>query len=191
MTEATLSTLGRPASRGIAVARDAAVVLAVSVVVGLSAQIAIPLAWTPVPLTLQTLAVLLAGAALGSRRGAIAMGLLIVEGAVGLPVFSGWRAGLPHLLGPTGGYILGFVPAAYLAGLLAERGWARHPLGAAAAMLAGNAAIYAVGLGRLAAFVGAERAVSLGLLPFLAGDLAKLALATGLLPLAWRLSRPR
>jgi biotin transport system substrate-specific component len=169
---------------------DASTVLAASALAALCAQVAIAFPGTPVPFTLQTLAVLLAGATLGSRRGALAMVLLLAEGAAGLPVFSGWRGGLPHLLGPTGGYLLGFVPAAYLTGLLAERGWDRRPLSTAAAMLVGSAAIYLVGLARLASFVGPAPVVGLGLLPFLPGDLAKIALATGLLPLAWRVSRP-
>lgn len=190
MDAITLAGLVRPAGRSARLF-DAATVLAASLVVGLSARLAIPLPWTPVPLTLQTLAVLLTGVALGSRRAALAMALLLVEGAAGLPVFSAWRGGLAHLAGPTGGYLVGFVPAAYLAGLLAERGWDRRPLGAAAAMLAGSGVIYLAGLARLAAFVAPARLLPLGLLPFLPGDLLKIALATGLLPLAWRLIRPR
>jgi biotin transport system substrate-specific component len=176
MTATTLSALYRPASRARAGLFDVATVLGASLCIGLAAQVAIPLPFTPVPLTLQTLAVLLAGAALA-------------EGAAGLPVFSGWRAGLPHLLGPTGGYLVGFVPAAFLTGLLAERGWDRRPLAAAAAMIVGNAMIYVVGLSWLAAFVGVGRVLPLGLFPFVPGDLVKIAAATALLPLAWRLAR--
>lgn len=189
MIATTLSAAYRPASPARAGLFDAATVVGASVCIGLAAQVAVPLPFTPVPLTLQTLAVLLAGAALGSRRGALAVLLLIAEGAAGLPVFSGWRAGLPHLLGPTGGYLLGFVAAAYVTGLLAERGWDRRPLTAAAAMVVGNVVIYIVGICWLAAFVGARRVLALGVFPFLAGDLVKVAAGTALLPLAWRLAR--
>jgi biotin transport system substrate-specific component len=114
---------------------------------------------------------------------------VIVEGIAGLPVFSGWTGGFAHLLGPTGGYLIGFVVAAFLTGLLAERGWDRRPATSAAAMVLGSAAMYAAGLAWLAAFVGWARVLPLGLVPFLTGDALKIAVATGLLPLAWRLLR--
>jgi biotin transport system substrate-specific component len=189
MTVTTLSASFRPYSRSLARLYDAATVLGASILIGLSAQVAILLPWSPVPITLQTLAVLLTGAALGAKRGAAAVALVLVEGAAGLPVFSGWTGGLAHLLGPTGGYLIGFVVAAFLSGWLAERGWDRRPATSVAAMVLGNAAIYAVGLVWLAAFVGWTRVLPLGLVPFLAGDALKIAVATGLLPLTWRLVR--
>ncbi len=155
--------------------RSAVLVAGASILVALSSQIALPLPFTPVPITLQTLAVILVGAALGTRRATLALVLYLAEGAAGLPVFSGGRAGLAHILGPTGGYLAGFVAAAAVAGALADAGWMRRPLRAVAAVLAAEACIYLPGLLWLGAFVGAPRAAGLGLLPFLPGEALKAA----------------
>jgi len=160
-----------------------ALILAGSWLVALTAQITIPL--QPVPVTGQTFGVLLVGALLGSRRGALAMLAYLTQGAMGLPVFAGGTSGLARLAGPTGGYLLGFVIAAFLVGSLSERGWDRHFIPSAMAMLIGNAAIYALGLPWLATFTGWEAAFRAGLLPFIPGDLAKIALAALALPGAW------
>ncbi len=168
---------------------DALLILSGSLFTALMAQIAIPLPFTPVPITGQTLAVLLVGAALGSRRGALSMATYLLEGALGLPVFAGGAAGLVRLRGLTGGYLLGFLAAAFITGWLAERGWDRRPSTTALAMLIGNAIIYLFGLPWLALFLGGflgpKGALALGLLPFIPGDLLKLALAAFLLPSAW------
>lgn len=168
---------------------DILLILGGSLFTALMAQIAIPLPFTPVPITGQTLAVLLTGAALGSRRGALSIAAYLLEGALGLPVFAGGAAGLARLRGPTGGYLLGFLAAAFITGWLAERGWDRRPLTTALAMLIGNAVIYLFGLPWLALFLGSflgpKGALALGLLPFIPGDLLKLALAAFLLPSAW------
>ncbi len=156
-------------------------VVAASLLIALGAQVRIPLPFSPVPVTLQTFAVLLVGAQLGSRRGALAVLAYLAQGLVGLPVFAGWSGGVAHLLGPTGGYLLGFVAAAYLTGFLFERGWGARLLTAGAALLAGNVAIYALGLPWLALYVGAGRALALGLAPFIVGDVAKVVGATVLL----------
>lgn len=166
---------------------DVALVLAGSLLVALSAQIRVVLPFTVVPITGQTFAVLLVGAALGSRRGALAMVVYLAEGAAGLPVFAGGACCLPWLLGPTGGYLLSYPLVAGLVGALAERGWDRRPATAALALLAGNVVIYLVALPWLAFFVGADRVVAAGLLPFIAGDLVKVALAAAALPAAWAL----
>jgi biotin transport system substrate-specific component len=173
---------------------DAARVLLGSLLVALCAQISIPL--YPVPITGQTLAVLLAGALLGWRLGALAMLAYLAEGLAGLPVFAGglsaWSpspAGVPVILGPTLGYLVGFVPAAALVGWLAERGWDRHILLTALAMALGNLVIYAVGLAGLARFVPPGGLLSAGLLPFLPGDALKIALAAAALPGAWAFTR--
>jgi biotin transport system substrate-specific component len=172
-------------------ARDLLLVVGFSLFVALSAQVAIPLPGTPVPVTGQTLAVLLAGALLGSARGAIALGLYLLEGALGLPFFAEGKAGAATLfLAPSAGYLWSFPIATALTGALAERGWDRRPITAFLAMVAGNAVIYACGLAWLAHLVGPQGAVRMGLLPFLPGDLLKIALATLLLPAAWRLFRP-
>lgn len=165
-----------------------AIVFGFSLLIALFAQISIHLPFTPVPVTGQTYAVLLAGAALGSRRGTTAVMLYILEGGLGLPFFAGASAGPAVLLGPTGGYLAGCVAAAYTVGWLAERGWDRTLAKCAVAMVAGEIAIYALGMARLATFVGSDKVVALGLAPFVPGDALKLALAIASLPLAWRLT---
>ncbi len=166
---------------------DVALIVGGSLFVALSAQIAIPLPFSPVPITGQTFAVLLVGAILGSRRGACSILLYLLEGMVGLPLFAGRMSGLAHLLGPTGGYLIGFAGAAFVTGLLAEGRWDRRVQSNALAMLLGNLVIYAFGLSWLAHFVGANKVLALGFYPFIAGDLIKLALATILLPSGWKI----
>ena len=183
---ATYVDVFRPLTRRHAIAYDAALVLGGSMFVALAAQVAIRLPFSPVPVTGQTLAVLLVGALLGSRRGAWSLLAYLLEGLAGLPVFAGGASGPAYALGPTGGYLLGFVAAAFVVGWRAERGWDRRLGSTALAMVAGNVAIYACGLGWLALFVG-RQALALGLFPFLAGDLVKLVLAAIALPLGWRL----
>lgn len=167
--------------------REVVLVIAASLLAGLSAQAEIRLPLTPVPVTLQPLAVFLIGAALGSRRGALAMLAYLAEGAAGLPFFAGGAAGPQHLAGPTGGYLVGFVPTAYVIGCLAERGWDRTPWRAAVAMLCGSMVLFACGLVQLAAFVGRARVLELGLYPFVVGDLLKVAAAASILPGLWAL----
>jgi len=162
-------------------------VVGVSLLVALSAQWAIPLPFTPVPVTAQTAVVLWGGMVLGRRRGALAMLLYLGEGVMGWPVFAGGRSGWMHLVGPTGGYLWGFVLAAYVTGALAERGWDRRWTTAVGAMAIGQATIYLLGLVGLWRFVPPERVLALGVWPFLLGDLLKILLAAGLLPLAWAL----
>jgi biotin transport system substrate-specific component len=165
----------------------AALVVAGSLLLALSAQIAVPLPFSPVPVTGQTFAVLLIGAALGSRLGSAAVLLYLIEGAAGLPVFApGTTLGVARLLGPTGGYLVGFVAGAAVVGALAERGWDRDLVRAAAAMLAGEVVIYLFGLIGLARFVPADQLLTAGLVPFIPGDIVKVALAALALPLAWR-----
>jgi biotin transport system substrate-specific component len=164
---------------------DAAMILAGSALVALSARVAIPLPFTPVPVTAQTFAVLLVGAALGSRRGALALAAYLAEGAAGMPVFSGGGCCVAWLAGPTAGYLWSYPLAAFTVGALAERGWDRSPGRAGLAMLAGNGVIYVVALPWLASFVGAGQVLEAGLLPFIPGDLLKVALAAAALPAAW------
>jgi biotin transport system substrate-specific component len=166
--------------------QNAVLVILGSLLMALGAQIEIRLPFTPVPITGTTLGVLYAGALLGSRRAAASAALYLLEGSAGLPFFSGGAAGLAHLWGPTGGYLIGFVPAAYLTGALAERGWDRGFWRAWAMMLLGSAALFACGLLGLARFVAPGQLLAKGLLPFLPGDLIKGAASAGLLPLGWR-----
>lgn len=155
--------------------------------IALLAQVTIPLPFTPVPITGQTYGVLFVGAVLGSRRGLLSMLLYVAEGCVGLPFFAGGASGWTELVGATGGYLVGFMLAAYVVGRLAERGWDRRINGSLTSMLVGQIIIYALGIGWLAMYVGADKAVQLGLLPFVAGDVLKLLLASATLPLGWKL----
>ena len=164
---------------------DLALIVIGSLVVAIAAQISIPL--QPVPITGQTFAVLLVGMALGARRGALALALYLAEGIAGLPVFAEAKFGLATVLGPTGGYLVGFIPAAALVGWLAERGFDRNLLTTLAAMVAGNLVIYAFGLAWLTQVVGSfETALTAGMYPFLVGDAIKAVLAALLLPAAWK-----
>jgi biotin transport system substrate-specific component len=177
-------SIARP--RVASLAFDLALVLAGSALIALSAQVAIPLPFSPVPVTGQTFAVLLVGAALGRWRGAASVLAYLAEGAAGLPVFAGAHAGPAVLLGPTGGYLFGFVLGAWLCGHLAERGWDRTVRGTTAAMVLGNVVIFAVALPWLARYVGAANVWALGFWPFIPGDVVKIGLASALLPLAWK-----
>jgi biotin transport system substrate-specific component len=171
-----------------AIVRWILLMIAGSLFIAACAQVAVPL--LPVPITMQTFAVLMIGAAYGWRLGAATVAAYLVEGALGLPVFAEWSGGLPVLVGPTGGYLFGFVLAAGAVGWLAERGWDRNIVTTALAMLIGNALIYVPGLAVLANFVGIDKVLEYGLLPFLLGDGLKLVLAACLLPLAWRIIGP-
>ncbi len=188
MTCTTYADILRPSTRQKALAYDIVLITGGSLFIALCARVTIPLPFSPVPITGQTLAVLLTGALLGSRRGSLCLLTYLAEGAFGLPVFAvGETVGLARLVGPTGGYLAGFVAAAYVTGLLAERGWDRQVGTTLLAMLFGNVTLYAFGLPWLALSVGIERALVLGLYPFFLGDLVKLALATTLLPSGWKM----
>ena len=169
---------------------DVVLVVLFSAFVALTAQVEIPL-W-PVPLTLQTLGVLFTGAVLGSRRGTLALLLYLTEGALGLPVFAGGASGVGYMLGPTGGYLVGFVVAAGVVGWLAQRGWDRRLVWAAVAMVIGNVIIYVCGVAWLAVFLGdLWGALVKGMLLFVVGDLIKIAVAALTLPGGWKLARRR
>ena len=168
--------------------RNVALAFAGSMLLYISAKFKIP--FVPVPFTLQTFAVLALGMALGWRLGAATVLLYLAEGAVGLPVFTSTPEkgiGIAYMLGPTGGYLVGFVLAAAVIGWLAERGWDRNVFTAAAAMLIGNIVIYVPGVLWLAQVINSfDKAVQFGLTPFIWSDLLKLALAAALMPLCWR-----
>lgn len=170
--------------------RDIALVAGAAALTGVAAQVAIPLPFTPVPITLQTFTVLLAGAALGPIRGAAALALYLAVGAAGVPWFSDQTAGVAF---PSFGYVIGFVLAAALVGALARRGADRTVIGTIGAMVLGNIVIYGIGVPYLAVAlaVGPAEAIGFGLTPFLAGDALKILLAAGLLPAAWRLAGDR
>jgi biotin transport system substrate-specific component len=167
--------------------RDVVLVLGAAALTGLAAQVLIPLPFTPVPITLQTFTVLLSGAALGPVRGTASMLLYLVVGVAGFGWFAEGRSGIAF---PSFGYIVGFVVAAALVGALARRGADRGVLGTIGLMVAGNLVIYAIGLPWLTVALGVDLAtgLELGVTPFLIGDALKIALAAGLLPIAWRLA---
>ena len=177
-------TLGDVIPGGLA--RSVALVLGGAAFVGLTAQVLVPLPFTPVPLSLQTFSVLLVGAVLGSRRGVASMALYLLAGTAGVPWFSQQQSGWAFA---SFGYVVGFVLAAYLVGRLAERGADRTVLRTAGLMVLGNLAIYAVGVPGLMLITGMDlgKALLLGVVPFLVGDALKIALAAGLLPFTWKL----
>ena len=164
-------------------------VLAGTALLAASARIRIELGFSPVPITGQTFAVLLVGAVYGSRLGSATLLAYLAEGIGGLPVFAGGASGWAYFTGPTGGYLVGFVVAAYAVGWLAERGWDRSAVTMAIAMVVGNVLIYVPGVAWLMAEldISLGRAWDVGVQPFLWGDALKLGLASGLLPAAWAL----
>ena len=167
---------------------DTSLILLGSLFVAAMAQLSIPLPFTPVPITGQTFAVLLVGMVFGSRRGALALAAYLAEGAAGLPVFAEAKSGVATLLGPTGGYLVGFIATAWLVGFLAERGFDHNFFKTLAAMVAGNAVIYILGAAWLMRFVGGLQAtLAAGVYPFLIGDAIKAILAALMLPGAWKL----
>ena len=190
----TYPSLSQQVLPGKGLLRGAGLCLGFSLFTALLAQVSLPLPWTPVPITGQTLAVLLTGAVLGPRLGFAAMLLYLAEGAAGLPVYAGGAGGIAALVGPTGGYLISFPLAAALVGALARMGWDRNPLSVALAMVAGNGLIYALGMAWLGVwlavagkFGGLFALLNMGMLPFLPGDAVKIALAMLLLPVSWRL----
>lgn len=169
---------------------DVLLVVGAAGFVGALAQISVHLSFTPVPITGQTLGVLLAGAALGWRRAAAAMAVYAIAGVAGLPWFAGGTSGY---VSASFGYIVGFFFAAAVCGYLAGRGADRSVLGSVPAMIVGEIIIYAFGLTWLALdlHLGASATLKEGFTPFVAGDAIKAAIAAGLLPAAWKLVGPR
>lgn len=187
VTNATVADLLRPCERRLAGFYDLALIIGGSLLIGLCAQIRILLPFGPVPVTGQTFAVLMIGALLGSRRGGLAVLAYLAEGTAGLPVFA-FGGGAAIFAGPTGGYLIGFLPAAFVTGLLAERGWDRRIGTTGLAMVLGNVVIYACGLFWLCCLMGLSvKVLTVGLFPFIVGDLLKIALAAILLPSGWKL----
>ena len=168
----------------------AGLVVGFAALTAVAAQLSIRLPFTPVPVTGQTFAVLLAGAAAGSWAGAASQILYVLVGGLGLPIYSGGASGWGVVTGATGGYLVGFVVAAWFVGYLAERRHDRAIATAVPAFLAGSTIIYLCGVTWLAAYLGvsATDAMELGLVPFLIGDLIKAAMAGALLPAAWKLA---
>jgi biotin transport system substrate-specific component len=186
----TFAALLWPARDRTAAFRAAILVLAGSALLALSAKIQVPL--PPVPMTLQTLVVLLIGATYGWRLGGATVLLYLAEGMLGLPVFANTPPAAPspaYLLGPTGGYLAGYLAAAIVMGLLAERGWDRSLGRVVFMMTIGHAIIFAFGLAWLAYLFGPAKAWLVGAAPFVVGTVLKTALAAALLKAAWTLVR--
>jgi biotin transport system substrate-specific component len=191
-TYAKAETLAGAALAPLDWVRSLALIIAFSLLTALSAQVVIPLPWTPVPVTGQTFAVLLTGALLGSRLGALAMIAYLIEGASGLPFFRSGQGGLHYLLlSPTAGYLFSYPLAAFLTGWLAERGWDKNYLKAAAAMGLGSCVILLCGWSWLTMLYAPSALVAwrTGVVPFLPGDVVKIALAAAVLPSGWALLR--
>ena len=187
LTSATYADILRPSRKTYAGLYDATLIIGGSLLIGLCAQLAVGY---PVPITGQTFAVLMIGALYGARRGSLCVLTYIVLGVAGLPIFAHGKASFAVLLSETGGYLVGFVPAAYITGLLAEKGWDRRIGTTVLAMVLGNMIIYAFGLFWLCCLIREIKTVlTLGLYPFIIGDLLKIALAAILLPSGWKLLR--
>ncbi len=174
-----------------AAVRDVGLVLAVAVLTAFAAQVRIPLPGSPVPITGSTFAVLLGAAALGPWRGTIAQAVYITAGLAGLPVFTNSESGVAYFWGATGGYLVGFMAASVVVGMLARRGADRRMLGAATAFAVGSLVIYALGVPWLVHVTGmpAGEALFRGAVVFLPGDAIKALAAGALLPAAWRLAQ--
>ena len=183
-----LVSLALPEKKSARLVAQIAAAIAGTVLLTLSAKTRVVLG--PVDLSLQTLAVLLIAAAFGARLGLATLLLYMAEGASGLPVFQGTPEkgiGMIYMMGPTGGYLAGFVVMAAIVGWAADQGWDRNPLKLFGAMLAAEAVMMAMGFAWLATLVGADKAWQFGVVPFILGDLIKVALATCLVPAVWSL----
>jgi len=177
--------LGLAESKVQRAVRYALLALAGSVLITLCTQISLPL--FPVPITLQTFAVFLIGLTYGWRLGGITVALYLLEGALGLPVFSGGKGGMIVFMGPTAGYLVGFLLAATACGWFAERGFDRSYFKLFLSLLVGNILLYAPGLLWLGTLIGWDKPVlEYGLFPFVGGDLLKIAMVVLLLPTAWK-----
>jgi biotin transport system substrate-specific component len=194
LANVTVADILRPCEKRWAGFYDLALIVGGSLLIGLSAQFAVRLPFSPVPVTAQTFAVLMIGALFGSQRGGVTVLLYVIEGAAGLPVFAMGQGGAAVLLGPRGGYLVGFVVVAYAVGLLAEKGWDRQIGTTVLAMLFGEALMYVFALSWLFCLrlvfrvpIGAGSILAIGLHPFIVGDILKIVLAAIVLPSGWKL----
>lgn len=183
----SLIDVARPSQKSLAILFDCLTVFSGSLFIAMLSQISFHTGFSAVPLTLQTLAVLLMGGLLGSKKGALAVMTYLAEGSLGIPVFAGGAAGLAKLVGPTGGYLLGFILCAFLVGYLLEKGWKEKYFLTLVAMTIGSLVILAIGSFWLSFFVGSENALYLGVYPFLIGDACKIVAAGALIPSGWKM----
>lgn len=171
------------------ITRSAVLVSGLVGLTAVSAQVAVPLPFTPVPLTLQTFAVLVGAAALGAQRAVVAQVSYLLLAMAGAPILAGGASGAEKVIGATGGYLVGFVAASYLVGRIAERGATEKVKSTFVAYVAGSAVIYTLGVLWLAQFTGLGLAWAFanGVIPFLVGDLIKAVAAGAVLPAVWKL----
>jgi biotin transport system substrate-specific component len=181
----TLATFIWPQSAA-SIARSASLAVIGALLLTISAKVAVP--FYPVPLTLQTLVVLVLGAALGARLAAATVALYLAEGLIGLPVFAGAGAGPLYMAGPTGGYLVGFLVAAAFIGFLAERGWDRSTPRLLGAMTLGHLIIFGLGFAWLSTLIGPEKAWMTGVAPFYLATVVKTLLAFTLMAAFWRVA---
>jgi len=181
----TYADIVRPSEKIMAFIYDLVLVITGSIIIALSAKIRFYLPFSPVPVTGQTFTVLLIGALYGYKKGMLTVIAYLAEGLAGFPVFAGGFSGIAYLAGPTGGYLAGFIAAAGVTGFFARRGWDRKLFTTALAMTAGSAVMYIFGLSWLYLFAG-TKVITVGLIPFISGDILKITLAAMLLPSGWK-----
>ena len=187
MTHTTYADILLPIGRKSTMLYNIVLVIAGSILITLSAKISIPLSFSPVPVTMQTLAILLIGTLYGSKRGSLTVLAYISQGIMGIPVFAKAGSGFAYLMGPTGGYLIGFVFAAFITGYFAEKGWDRSFWKTALAMTIGTSFIFIFGVFWLSSFLGFGKAVMVGLLPFIIGAILKIVIADALIPSGWKI----
>ena len=173
-----------PQKKIIAICQDIILIICFSSLTAICAKIKVEIG--PVPITLQTFAVLSSGILLGSKKGALSQIFYLISGLAGIPLFAR-GGGIQYLLSPTFGYIIGFIFAAFFVGKLAEKGWDRSFKSSILAMIFGNIFIYIVGLIWLTGFFSPEKVLKVGLYPFLLGDIIKIIFASLLFPFAWKI----
>jgi biotin transport system substrate-specific component len=179
--------IDQPIKRRKTLLLDTLLVLGGSLFIALMAQFAFPVPFSPIPLTLQTLGVLLVGGILGSKKGALAVIAYLIEGGMGLPFFAGGVGGFAKLFGPSLGYQIGFIVAAFVVGFLLKKGWRRHFWLTLDAFALGTIIILSLGALYLSLFVGLENALRIGVYPFIIGDSLKVVVASMLIPSGWKL----
>jgi len=183
----TIAGVFRPVDKVRGIVFDLLIVICGSLLVGISAKIRVYLPFSPVPVTGQTFVVLMLGALFGSYRGGLTMLAYLLEGVLGLPVFTN-ISGAAALFGPTGGYLVGFVVAAYIVGRLAEMGWDRRVATTVAAMLIGDAVLLVFGFVWLTLLLADVRTAFItGVVAFVPGDISKIMLAAAIFPVSWKL----
>jgi biotin transport system substrate-specific component len=180
---ATHPTLLSTLAPGNSLIRTVGFAIVGSMLLALASKVQVPF-W-PVPMTMQSLVIMMLGMAYGSRLATATVLLYLAEGLAGLPVFAGTGAGFAYMTGPTAGYLVGFVAAAGLIGWLAERGWDRSPVKALIAMSVGHVLLFVPGVAWLAVLFGTEKAIAVGLTPFIAATLLKTALGAALMHASW------